>query len=195
MVSASLFYCLLLFALSAAASRSLANSPQGCFRRIDGLKNLGAYRYNSIGYCTDRCRRSGRDFAAVKGKYCACGGSLPSVDHVVSDYECDEPCPGYSYVKCGGKKVWSVWAIGSDEPSAWLSTTTAMSTSTTDASSTALETFSSVTDVELTPEFSPISSMADVIEAPVSTSTSPPGDKALGDQHGSLLQIPLLADW
>ncbi|KIA75997.1 plasma membrane sensor transducer [Aspergillus ustus] len=188
MVSTSLLYCLLLFALSAAAStrKSLANSPQGCFRRIDGLKNLGAYRYNSISYCNDRCRRSKRDFAAVKGKYCACGSSLPSVDDVVSDNECDEPCPGYSYVTCGGKKVWSVWAIGSDEPSARLSTTTAISTSTADASSTALET---------SPEFSSIPSLAHVIEPPASTSSSQPGDKALGEQRGSWLQVPLLGDW
>ncbi|KAL3495355.1 hypothetical protein BJX62DRAFT_195844 [Aspergillus germanicus] len=34
----------------------------------------------------------------------------------------------------GGKHRWSVWAIGSDEPSAWLSGVTATSTSTTEAS-------------------------------------------------------------
>ncbi|CEL09042.1 hypothetical protein ASPCAL12185 [Aspergillus calidoustus] len=177
-------FTLLPFALLATSSSSLVSSPQGCFSDAGDMRTPGPWRYMSVSYCNDSCRRLGWDFAGSQGKFCWCGDSLPSIDSVVPDDECDEPCPGYAKDICGGKHRWSVWAIGSDEPSAWLSSMTAISTSTTEAStaseavlssSSASETSSvssSSTDTNSASTFTQTPSLAYVSESPASTSTS-----------------------
>ncbi|KAL3443530.1 hypothetical protein BJX65DRAFT_284982 [Aspergillus insuetus] len=172
------------FASLAAAYPSLVSSPQGCFSDPGDMRTPGPWRYMSVSYCNDSCRGLDWDFAGSQGRFCWCGDSLPSIDYVVPDDECNEPCPGYAKDMCGGKHRWSVWAIGSDEPSAWLSSMTATSTSTTEAS-TASETVllssltsgnssvpSSSTDTDSTSTSTPAPSSAYVFISPASTSTS-----------------------
>ncbi|KAL3459285.1 hypothetical protein BJX64DRAFT_206420 [Aspergillus heterothallicus] len=187
MVALPIVYSLLTLALSSAAISSLViPSPQGCFSRLGSLRNTGSYRYNSISYCTDKCHRWGRDFAAVRGKECACGDSLPALEYVVSDEVCDVPCPGFEKFICGGKRAWSVWALGGDGPSL---TSTAEETFTTPNADSETLPASSETDIAS----SAISAPTDVIERPASTETSLFAGSSLNAHGGLQFQIPLLA--
>ncbi|KAL2826737.1 hypothetical protein BJY01DRAFT_229587 [Aspergillus pseudoustus] len=193
MRSSSLFSSIISLALSTAASPSFPASSQGCFSKVGTLQNTGSYIFQSVDHCVNECGEAEYQFVGVQGEDCWCGDSLPSLDDLVSDDKCDTACPGYGPDICGGDNAWSIYEIGSIEPSAWLSsrsTSTGGSTSTatestsntaSDSSATASPTATSTTSTtspsashttSTAPSASPESSSSTVSETPSSTSAS-----------------------
>ncbi|KKA26157.1 hypothetical protein TD95_003588 [Thielaviopsis punctulata] len=122
----------------------------GCFSSVGNLTDPGGYPDTSVssGFCgVSLCVAQNYTVFAIKGTKCYCGYSYPPEDDIISDSNCNYPCPAYPKEACGGisgKGAWSVFnsGINVDVPydtvsSSTSSSSTAAPTSSATSSSTA----------------------------------------------------------
>lgn len=94
-LKAQIFACL--FAIIKITTAAVTS--QGCYVDDSSLTSLGAYSYQSEGYCAGQCTAQGSAvFAMANGDECACGNTLPSSS--VASTNCNTSCVGYPPNTC-----------------------------------------------------------------------------------------------
>ncbi|EPX74178.1 transmembrane receptor Wsc1 [Schizosaccharomyces octosporus yFS286] len=123
------------------------NSQFGCYQVDDSLSVKGSYQYLTPQYCYDHLCNDDPNvaFVAIRGKNCYCGNTLTA--KTVDSSSCNEPCPGFGNLKCGGDLYWSVYLTGNGilhtSSSQSSSATSSTQSSSTQSSSTPSSTTSS----------------------------------------------------
>ncbi|KAI2629628.1 hypothetical protein GGR54DRAFT_271600 [Hypoxylon sp. NC1633] len=84
----------------------------GCFEPPIDLELDTRFRFQSVGWCKQRCISASMLVLGVaNGTDCLCGASEPPRSSIVEDYLCNVPCAGYAPQKCGGREFISVYHI------------------------------------------------------------------------------------
>lgn len=185
-------------------------TSQGCFSTQGELASTDV-QFATIGRCAQICRESDADntVMAAQDHSCYCGKTYPPMSTLVDDGECDQPCPGYAVVACGGKGRYSVYNLGvdvdveysggddlssndgsddavDDEPSEDSATTTTTSEPTLTTTDAKEDTASPTTsDGTITTSAPTLFSSA--TQSPTSTLTSDPDGGSAGFDYGAIL--------
>ncbi|KAI0023408.1 hypothetical protein F4780DRAFT_786881 [Xylariomycetidae sp. FL0641] len=113
------------------------DTVHGCYKSLGTLKHNSENQFNTQGLCAGICRdKEGKAVAATYATSCFCGDEYPNSDDLDDDSKCDEPCPGYGDVACGGLDHWTVYNTGKrvsvgEAPAKSKSTSSSASASTT----------------------------------------------------------------
>lgn len=96
-------------------------TPQGCFRpssKFVAVAESDEYEcavFNSPGWCTHRCLRYGKLVAVMQPNLCSCADEYPALTDMISNDECNFPCPRLELSGCGSLSgALSVWNMGLD---------------------------------------------------------------------------------
>ncbi|KAL4808433.1 hypothetical protein BDV18DRAFT_134987 [Aspergillus unguis] len=126
----------LLLSQSSPAAAGGQETYIGCFTSSEPLEDLGAYQYQSNGYCLNQCYGKNKAvFGLYNGNHCLCGDELPAKsDEEDNDDKCNVACAAWPIVMCGGSNAYSIYLTGYKSNVAYYSDDSSSTTSSSNSS-------------------------------------------------------------
>ncbi|KAF4467035.1 SLG1 [Fusarium albosuccineum] len=164
-------------------------TSQGCFSSLSSSASKNTKvkgSFLSEGACGNACKDLDKPVAIAQQQTCYCADTYPPKSALVSDDECNSPCPGYAPDACGGPEAYSVWntglevAVDSDEKGdATTETKTGASTTTVaDSTKTAATAATETESADATSTASDATTTASVASAQGSTDAASTAEPA-----------------
>ncbi|KAI1812217.1 hypothetical protein GGS20DRAFT_587760 [Poronia punctata] len=84
----------------------------GCYDSLADMEQVASWKYNTQGWCSEKCRKKDKPVGATYSRTCYCGDKLPNLKNLLNDSKCNEPCPGFGDQACGGLDAYTVYNTG-----------------------------------------------------------------------------------